>query len=107
MLSLCFVDGFLFFYCCYSTKLDSEFLELARSAKFRMDHFSFGWQKKLRAADSGYMFQYLLPQSLRWVGDSLMDILFSEDRHSLLKLDTEHLKRVVIENIGHYTFQVF
>ncbi len=71
-----------------------------------MDHFSFGWQKRIRSPDSGYMLQYFFPQSLRWLSDTLMDLMCMEERHSLLKLDTEHLKQVVIENIGHYTFQV-
>lgn len=47
--------------------------------------------------------QYLLPQSLRWLGDALISYFIDND--SPLRLDTDHLKHVTIANVGLMTFQ--
>jgi predicted acylesterase/phospholipase RssA len=48
-------------------------------------------------------FQYLLPQSLRNISDALIGHFV--DKTSILRLDTDHLKHVFIQNIGLQTFQ--
>ena len=48
-------------------------------------------------------FMYFIPQSFRWFGDALIGYFI--DNHSLLRMDTDHLKHVVISNVGLETFQ--
>lgn len=48
-------------------------------------------------------FQYILPQSLRNISDALIGHFV--DNTSILRLDTDHLKHVFIQNIGLQTFQ--
>jgi hypothetical protein len=90
----------------FSTRTDDELKtllftsnieELAQSG-VRTDFFSFGWKKR-----PSRQFQYFIPQSLRWIGDTILSLIF--DQHSLIRLDTEHLKEVVIDNVGTWTFQ--
>lgn len=80
--------------------LDVENAEDVKKSGIRTDFFCFGWQKKQKRA---LQMQFFLPQSWRWIGDALMGLIF--DKQSLLKLDTEHLKTVVKENVGEFTFQ--
>ena len=83
------------------TKTDDELVDVMDNANFRKDFFAFGWQKNTNQAVA--RFQYLLPPSFRWISDAFIRYLF--DGHSALRLDTEHLKTVIIENVGLYTFQ--
>jgi TAG lipase/steryl ester hydrolase/phospholipase A2/LPA acyltransferase len=76
---------------------------MAETGRFRKDFFSFKWHKREHMSASQW--SYIFPQGLRWIVNLVTDIIAASDRRSLLKLDTEHLKEVVIENIGHYTFQ--
>lgn len=46
---------------------------------------------------------YMVPQSFRWIVDAFFGLIVH--RESFLKLDINHLKTVVLENVGHYTFQ--
>ncbi|CAE7760397.1 SDP1L, partial [Symbiodinium microadriaticum] len=85
------------------------------------DYLRFGWEGGHSASGAKLRFQYMFPQSLRWLGDLLFSCVM--DNKSVLKLDTEHLKeveclsyrvtflmvsvapQVVIANTGLHTFQ--
>ena len=68
---------------------------------FRLDFFRFNWENQ--KPNAKMQFQYLLPQSLRWISDGLLSTIFRGE--SIMKMDTEHLKAVAIHNIGKCTFQ--
>ena len=87
------------------TRTDDELKELCsvkdpeefKHLGLRFDFFG------IKRHQSTMQFQYFLPQSFRWIGDSLIGFFF--DNHSFLRLDTDHLKHVVISNVGLWTFQ--
>lgn len=70
-------------------------------SRFRTDFFSFPWD--IKESRPNKLFQYFLPENMRWVGKLLIDTVFN--RYSILKLDTDHLMEVMKENIGFWTFQ--
>lgn len=82
------------------SRTESELIDLVKTADFRKDFFSFGWQRK---SSLTARFQFLLPSFFRTFGDAFFHIL--SEKKSILKLDTNHLKEVIIANVGHYTFQ--
>lgn len=82
------------------TRTGQEMIELIDSGNFRRDFFSFPWQKDNITPTQ---FQYYVPPPLRWFTDVVFKMFMSKKR--LYKLDTEHLKEVVRENVGDYTFQ--
>ena len=82
------------------SRTESELLDLVKTANFRKDFFSFGWQRK---SSLTARFQFLLPSFFRTFGDVFLHLVSEKD--SILKLDTNHLKEVIIANVGHYTFQ--
>lgn len=81
------------------THTDEEMLEMIDDANFRKDFFRIKRRTNILSK-----FQYLLPQSIRWFTEDLVGLIFNT--HSLLKMDTDHLSKVVLENVGPYTFQV-
>lgn len=80
-------------------------------ANIRMDFFKWAnvpedGNHKIKLRPNSFLnaqLQYLLPNSLRWVGDMFLASLF--DREAMLRESTEHLKECIIANVGHYTFQ--
>lgn len=84
------------------TRTEDELLHLISSGNFRKDFFRLNdWQK--REGEAASKLQYLFPQGFRWLSDSVLGFLI--DRRNVLSMDTDHLKNVVIENVGTYTFQ--
>lgn len=65
----------------------------------RRDYFKFSDKIK---SPLGNIAQSIIPQSLRWAANPLIALLFDG---KLLNLDVKHLSEVVIDNVGHYTFQ--
>ena len=82
------------------TRTGEELVELIEKGDFRKDFFSFGERK---SDNISARFHYLVPQSLRWIPDMVMRMIF--EKESVLKLDTNHLKEAIIANVGHHTFQ--
>ena len=72
--------------------------EPSEYSKIGMRFDFFGMKKRETS-----QFLYFLPQSFRWLGDALVG--YFVDNHSLLRMDTDHLKHVVISNVGLWTFQ--
>ena len=76
------------------TRTDEE-LEFLPYEKFRKDYLRFGWEGGNSTSAAKLRFQYMFPQSLRWVGDLIFGCVM--DNKSVLKLDTNHLKEVSSE----------
>lgn len=86
------------------TDEELEYLGLKNGGSLRKDHLRFGWEKTSKSNSAAkFQFQYLFPPSLRWVADAIFGVFF--DNKSLVKFDTDHLKEVVQQNCGLYTFQ--
>lgn len=83
------------------TRNDAEMEEVFSTDRlaFRPDHFCHSTQLKSSIARS---LDRLLPRSIYWIGNRLLSIIFDG---KLFNLDGEHFKRVVLSNIGPYTFQ--
>jgi hypothetical protein len=75
----------------HSTRTDEE-LDFLKTERFRKDYLRFGWEGGANSSAAKMRFQYMFPQSLRWVGDMLFGCIM--DNKSVLKLDTSHLKEV-------------
>jgi predicted acylesterase/phospholipase RssA len=73
-------------------------MEMIDVANFRKDFFRIKRRPNIISK-----FQYMLPQSIRWISENIISLLFNT--HSYLKMDTEHLIKVVLENVGPHTFQ--
>lgn len=84
------------------TRTEDEILHLINAGSFRKDFFRLLVQTKENDSIASRL-QYLLPSALRFLGDKLFGLIL--DRRSVLQLDTDHLKNVVIENVGVATFQ--
>lgn len=54
-------------------------------------------------SETGRWIQYHTPRSLRWVVDPLLSMIFDK---KIINLDSEYFKSVVIDLVGHWTFQV-
>jgi TAG lipase/steryl ester hydrolase/phospholipase A2/LPA acyltransferase len=88
------------------TRTDDELLHLINKGDFRKDFISFAWNKKLnneKVKEKRVLFQYFVPQSFRWLSDTLLNALF--EKEIFLKPDTNHLRELIVENVGLYTFQ--
>lgn len=86
------------------TKTDSELHDLwnlpeGEADTYRRDYFSISFEIK---SPLGKQIASLMPENLRWFTNPLITFLF--DR-KLINLDIQHLQKVVIENIGMWTFQ--
>ena len=89
------------------TRGEDELYEMITTGKgFRRDFFRLSMQNRSASREDHWVtsqLQYLFPQGFRWISDAFLSLLV--DRRNLLAMDTEHLKNVVIENIGTSTFQ--
>jgi len=85
------------------TRSEDELMDMIDTGiGFRRDFFRLNFAQRSDDHFSSRL-QYMLPQSLRWISDALLSLVV--DRRSLLAMDTDHLKNVVIENVGLFTFQ--
>lgn len=66
---------------------------------YRRDYFKFS--DKINS-QLGNMVQAVIPKSLGWISNPILSFVFDG---KLMNLDVKHLSQVVIDNVGHYTFQ--
>lgn len=79
--------------------LDEIFHPEYGHTKFRRDFFRYS---NIPTSNIAKKLQTLIPENLRWIGDILLSFIFDG---KIVNLDTEHFKRVVLDNIGTWTFQ--
>ena len=66
---------------------------------YRRDYFKFSDSIN---SPLGNMAQAVIPKSFAWLTNPILSFVFDG---KLLNLDVKHLSQVVIDNVGHYTFQ--
>ena len=86
------------------TKTDAELDDLwnmpeGQADSYRRDYFSISTQIK---SPLGKQIASLMPENLHWLAIPAICLLFDG---KLINLDIQHLQRVVIENVGMWTFQ--
>ena len=79
--------------------LDEAFHPEFGHTKFRRDFFRYS---SVPTSSIAKKLQKLIPENLRWIGDILLCFIFDG---KIVNLDTEHFKRVVLDNVGTCTFQ--
>ena len=79
--------------------LDETFNPEFGHTKFRRDFFRYSSVPNSTIAKK---LQKFVPLNLRWIADTILCFIFDG---KIVNLDTEHFKRVVLDNVGTCTFQ--
>lgn len=88
------------------TRTDEEYRDFFCAADglnfppgFRLDFFRYHEEPQTKIAKK---LHYIVPNSLRWLSMPILSFFFEK---KILSLDTEHLKEVLLRDVGPYTFQ--